>query len=162
KYPLNTYVIDNKALNTQESFYTYTLQQEDRCATLSASSEVSRSLLLRVEADETSSYPLLVWNKARIWPEGISHYSLQRKTNSDIFKEIAHISSLSDTAYLDKGLDVECAEQACYRLSAFSKDGDWISHSNITCRGSYSRIFIPNAASPGREDGLNDDFQPRG
>ncbi len=147
-------------VNTQKGSYHYTVEQIDQCLQQSEHSAEARSIYLTVSNDNSTSYPVLKWNRNNLWGGEFSHYSIY-KTVSGIEFEIDKIYNEFDTTYIDNAIDLACATTTCYTIEAHSKNGKWESRSNTNCGGTYSTLYVPNGITA-NGDLLNDHFQPRG
>ncbi len=151
-----TYTIDNK-VNVQSGAYFYTVQYIDECELKSEPSDQSHSIHLRVETD-VSGYPKLTWTQAEMMISTFVNYQVLKKVGTD-FIPISTIINRTDTQFIDRTSDIECADNACYLVIANSTN--YASKSNENCTGTISRLYAPNAVTP-NDDGLNDTYNLRG
>jgi gliding motility-associated-like protein len=147
----NTYIDNNVDINNIS--YSYTIKTRDNCGYTGPQSNPGSSILLHQDIQDDRVG--LSWNDYVAWPGGVKYYKLQVQLKNKTFKTIA---TLNKTAYVDDSVYNTIDTAYCYRVVAYSNNNPVAdsSVSNRTCAVLPSRIFVPNAFTPGNNDSIND------
>lgn len=141
-------------VDVHASWYRYFVRSVDACGNVGAPSNPGTSIFLQLDPQEAGF--ALSWNPYRQFPQGVSHYLIQRKTDQDTaFMTIAQVQA-TDSAFLDEEVN-QWVNEHCYRVVAVEQESSTASYSNIACGALPSQLFIPTAFSP-NADGHNDTF----
>jgi len=142
---------DNK-VDISNISYTYSVRAIDKCGYENPASNLGTSILLNQKINNDNV--ALSWNGYHNWKNGVRNYILQVQRKDKSFKTIA---SISDTFYTDDSVYNSIDTAYCYRVIAYENaPGNDSSISNRTCAILPSRVFVPNAFTPGNNDSLND------
>lgn len=130
--------------------YTYQVRTLDKCGYYGPFGNPGTSILLsqNIENDKVS----LKWNAYKLWPAGVKNYALQIQAKN---RKYQTIKILVDTFFTDDSVYNAIDTAYCYRIVAHENGPD-SSVSNLTCAVLPSRIFVPNAFTPGNKDSVND------
>jgi len=142
----------DKQVDVNNSSYAYVVNSIDKCGYPGPSGNLGTSIWLtaKIQKDNVA----LGWNAYHNWAAGVKNYTLQVQTKDHSFKTIAR---LNDTSYTDDSVYRTIDTAYCYRVVAYENgSGNDSSVSNLSCAILPSRIFIPNAFTPGNGDSLND------
>ncbi len=162
-------------VNTDESSYYYTINALDSCGNLSISSNLGKSILLTVQADNVSLVNKLQWLPYEEWLNGVDRYLIYRGVDNQF--GIDPYDTVFVTAadgpiynYVDEVKDYQGKKgQYCYYVVAVEKgvgvatianmpSGRAIS--NAVCTYLEPIMYIPNAFTPGST--INPLFRPQG
>jgi gliding motility-associated-like protein len=151
--PDNNYTDNN--VDIYNISYNYRVKTLDKCGYTGPYGNNGSSIVLdhKIQNDKVS----LHWNAYRDWPGGVKNYKLQIQLKDKSFKTI---KTLTDTAFVDDSVYNNIDTAYCYRVIAYNnaiiQDS---SVSNRTCAILPSRIFVPNAFTPGNHDSINDEWK---
>jgi gliding motility-associated-like protein len=146
----NTYIDNNADINNVT--YNYKVKTLDKCGYIGPYGNIGSSILLEHKLQNDKVF--LHWNAYRNWASGIKDYKLEIQQKDKSFKTI---KTLTDTSYVDDSVYNTIDTAYCYRVVAYNKAAIQDSSvSNQTCAILPSRIFVPNAFSPGNNDSIND------
>jgi gliding motility-associated-like protein len=145
----------DRHVDINDSSYSYKIKTIDNCGYEGPVSNNGSSILLREKIQQDKI--VLRWNAYHSWPAGVKSYKIQILLKDYFFKTIAQVS---DTFYTDDSVYQSIDTAYCYRVIAFENAGrNDSSISNQTCAVLPSRIFVPNAFTPGNGDSLNDQWK---
>lgn len=141
--------------------YSYWVQTQDSCGSVSDWSKVSKSILL--QASLVKNKPLLTWNSYQHWEEGVDYYKLEYKNSNGQFELVTRIT---DTSFHHTNLKLNCIPAYEYRVTAYRNqmpDTNAVvySRSNYVRVIPESKLFVPNAFTPNNNN-LNEYFGPVG
>lgn len=147
----NNTFIDNQ-VDINNNSYMYTVRAIDKCGYENPASNIGTSLYLKQKIN--SDNVLLTWNGYHKWKNGVQYYKIQVQRKDKSFRTIA---TVSDTSYTDDSVYNTIDTAYCYRVIGIENaPGSDTSISNQTCAVLPSRVFVPNAFTPGNNDSLND------
>jgi gliding motility-associated-like protein len=150
--------LEDHDVNVFANSYLYRVRTEDECGYTSGYSNNGSSILLRnkIVNDKVNLY----WNKYNVWPSGVNAYLVQIQERNKKFHTVAQLPG-NDSTFIDDSVYSYIDTAYCYRVIALENAplNQDTSVSNITCAILGSRIFIPNAFTPGNEDSLNDEWK---
>lgn len=157
--------IFDRQIEVDQNFGVYKVLGIDECGDSSIFSSIAQSILLKVDLN-SNFYPSLKWTKYLDWQEGVKEYIVERRT-AGAFSEIQRVSG-NDTFYVDELPNFNCLPNLEYRITAvrnkvYGLDSTWYfnSVSNIDDPGVETKVFIPNAFTPNKNE-LNEVFKPQG
>ncbi|MDX5447068.1 MAG: PKD domain-containing protein [Bacteroidota bacterium] len=136
--------------------YTYRLRMEDNCGKSTDTSNLGRSILLKVISDNELGM-VLIWEPYVEWSDGVQKYQIHRSIGDTNFRLLTEVGPF-DTIYEDVEVPNEGRGQVCYYLVAKRNNGIHSSKSNEACSYFPRRLYIPNSFSP-NDDGVNDRFE---
>jgi gliding motility-associated-like protein len=158
-------VVADKSIDVDQTNSVYKVLGIDECGDSSVFSTISKSILLNVQLN-ANFYPVLSWNKYLDWKEGVKEYLVERNSGQG-FVTIDRLSPF-DTTYTDELPSLNCMPKLDYRITAirnkvYGLDSSWYfnSVSNIQDPGVETKVFIPNAFTPNKNE-LNEIFKPQG
>ncbi|TAE90443.1 MAG: PKD domain-containing protein, partial [Bacteroidetes bacterium] len=140
--------------------YTYFTYLKDACGGLSPTSNMAKTILLKVglqENDILKYDPIIHFTKYSQWENGVDKYKADFYYDSA--KAFNHVTFLNetDTQFFHKYVNLEQIDY-CYKVTAFERDGNLqTSESNIACIETKPRLYAPNVFTI-NDDGLNDKF----
>jgi len=150
----NSFVDNNVDINNES--YTYLVEARDKCGYTNPPSNIGTSILLKQKI--SSDNVVLNWNGYHTWRNGLKNYDLQVQLKDKSYKIIA---STKDTTFTDDSVYHAIDTAYCYRVIAYENaPGNDSSVSNSTCAVLPSRVFVPNAFTPGNGDSINDEWKP--
>jgi len=146
----NSYIDNNVDIN--DSFYVYRIRTLDKCGYTNSPGNKGNSILLAQKINNDNVE--LNWNRYYGWRNSVKNYKLQVQLKNKLFTTIA---TTTDSFYTDDSVYHAIDTAYCYRVIAYENTpGQDSSISNKTCAILPSKIFVPNAFTPGNNDSLND------
>jgi len=146
--------IDDGA-DVHNSSYLYRLRYTDKCGYLSPLSNEAHSIWLSHSTKNDRA--VLNWNAYKDWQNGVNTYRLQLRDRKGKWNDIRYLGATT-TNFTDEDVYPELDTAYCYRIMAISNNFD-TSTSNVNCVILPSRIYVPNAFTPGTNDTLNNTWQ---
>jgi gliding motility-associated-like protein len=148
------FFIDDK-VDINNITYNYRVKAVDKCDYENQTSNTGSSILVNQGVNKDNVE--LHWNKYTNWAAGVKNYNVQIQLKNKTYKTIA---SVTDSTYTDNAVYSTLDTAYCYRVIAYANPtGQDSSISNRACAVLPSRIYIPNAFSPGNHDSLNDTWK---
>jgi gliding motility-associated-like protein len=150
-----TSYVDHAVLDRQ---YCYYIRVSDFCNNISVYSNPACIIILKGHTADSGN--ALQWNPYSRWASGVSRYVLYRKIDNGNYTYLDLDTtnfSYMDTAISGGGKDY------CYQVVALDKSAfGAMSFSTEVCLVRSPIVWVPNAFSPGNNDGLNEWFGPKG
>jgi len=168
----STIAYEDKTPSTALKAYYYKVVTIDPCGEEIAQTNLGRSILLEVKANNESKSNILDWSSYLEWAGGVQSYKIYRATQDGTPKFVATVEGNVYTYTDDVSQLIEQSEgRFCYYVEAnegsplFPGVGaPSVSRSNKVCVVQYPLFYIPTAFTPGEGNspGLNDIFKPEG
>ncbi len=160
---------DYGALASQRHYY-YRLSATDSCGGRDTISNLSRNILLQVEARPNLTNKL-TWNPYTSWLGDVARYEIYRKAADENSYSLAGNTAGDDTTFVDDISDYrETPGNFCYYVKAIEGKNSlgyvmdnglpFNSRSNERCLNQSARVYIPTAFRPGSEIEENRYFGP--
>lgn len=156
----DTFLVDKK-VDVDNHSYTYTTYLKDECGGLSATSNIAKTILLKVELKQNDIFtydPIIWFSKYQGWQYGVSSYK------ADFFDEAVNayqtVTTLAenDTTFFHQYVNLNQRDY-CYKVAASENSGNnQVSESNEACIETKPRLFAPNVFTI-NGDGINDRFR---
>ncbi len=149
--------------------YFYTIEAVDVCDNTVMTSNIGRTILLSVKANEASATNTLKWNQYEDWAGGVDYYSIYRKVGDNGAWELATTINMSgpENMYVDElAPDLSGPGSFCYQIVAAEAAPSFstvvnignvatvksvepdISSSNVACVYHEPIVYMPNAFVP--------------
>lgn len=160
--------------STNEYSYFYEVVVENTCGNSIDTSNIARTVLLNVEADNEALTNTLRWNEYEGWDTPVRYYNIFRsfnKGNYVLHDSVASVGEGNMNIMVDDVYDeIFAVGDFCYYVVAvqgpvtndFNIDQDLdpaFSRSNKVCVVQKPLFYVPNAFAP---DGVNKVFAPQG
>jgi gliding motility-associated-like protein len=164
--PSNIYLTDSD-VNTSLATYYYKMYAVDSCGKEGFVTNMDRTILLKVVANDETTTNTLSWNEYEQWPGPVSSYSIYRAIDGVwTTSPIANIpSGGTTTTYNDNvSLYYPSGGRFDYYVQALEGNGNPYafmdsSRSNVAEALQNAELYIPNAFTP---EGKNPIFKPEG
>jgi len=145
----------------------YYIFARDHCNNISDGS--NQGCIIILAAKNQQGYNSLSWNSYQNWPDGVQSYNVYKNEDSTGWQLIGTTSSpllghgAGGEAFTDSKLG-DSTIDFCYQVVAVENPGQYnqVSRSTVECVHQDATVFIPNSFSPYNQDGLNDNFGPKG
>jgi len=162
--PTNTNIIDfeDLAVEVERKSYTYRTILVDSCGKVSDTSNIGKTILLRLVTEDTEMKHYLQWNAYEDFLGGVLEYRVYRGYDG-IFDPNPIAVTTPDVRYLedDVSATIDYSGKVCYYVEALENINQFgvaeVSKSNIACPILEPLIYIPNAFSV---NGANPIFKP--
>lgn len=162
--PTNTNIIDfeDLAVEVERKSYTYRTILVDSCGKVSDTSNIGKTILLRLVTEDTEMKHYLQWNAYEDFLGGVLEYRVYRGYDG-VFDPNPIAVTTPDVRYLqdDVSATIDYSGKVCYYVEALENINQFgvaeISKSNIACPILEPLIYIPNAFSV---NGANPIFKP--
>jgi len=163
KYALDEFTAEDKKVMVDDQSYFYRTYAIDECGDTSGYDNYGKTILLK--ADTTGDQrPFLNWSTYQGWQEGVDFYSFEILNPDGSFTELG-TTQATDTSWVDNLTNLNQRPEYCYRIIGHRMPSigkkEVVSISNVDCSPVYSRIWVPNAFTPNR-DNLNEKFKTPG
>ncbi len=150
--------IDNDPLlSTGTTSYVYKIRAVDHCGAESPESVENKTILLKGKSE--GYIAKLNWSEYRKWYSGVKSYEVLLRENNT-FKVAGTIDTVKNSYEFDF-LDTQLDDSICFKIRAIKDTNILVeSFSNMICLISDSKLWVPNAFSPNKDD-KNEVFIPR-
>lgn len=157
---LNDTSLVDTDVDVDQHSYTYYTYLKDNCGGLSPSSNVAKTILLKVDLKENDLLkhdPIIHFTRYANWNSGINRY--EADFYYDSAKAFSPVTTLpaSDTVFFHKYVNLQQRDY-CYKVTAYQDGTQVSSESNIACIDTKPRLYAPSAFTI-NGDGLNDKFE---
>ncbi len=159
KETTDTFLVDAD-VDVDKHSYLYYTYLKDVCGAISTSSNLAKTILLKVDLKENDILiydPIITFTKYQNWDSGLSKYQSSfyyDSTNS--FNKISD-NLPTDTVFFHKYVNL-VQRDYCYKVTGFKKGNDGVySESNVACIETKPRLYAPNAFTL-NGDGINEKF----
>lgn len=155
--------VDNN-VETSTTSYFYRVTIEDSCGRNALTSNNGRSLVLKVNENNTTMVNLLQWNSYEYWDGNVIRYDIYRSVNG-VFST-APVGSVSPSVnFYEDNVEMFVGTHAdgefCYYIEAVEGMNSFgfseTSQSNISCVTQSPYVYVPNAIYLG---GINNEWKP--
>lgn len=155
----DTFLVDMD-VDVDKHSYTYYTYLRDNCGGLSPSSNMAKTILLKVNLKENDLLkydPIINFTSYNQWETGVNKY--EADFYYDSAKAFSPVTTLSpnDTVFFHKYVNLQQRDY-CYKVTAHQNGSEVFSESNIACIDTKPRLYAPNAFTI-NGDGLNDKFE---
>lgn len=153
----------DRQVKVDDLSYFYRIYAIDVCDDTSDYLNYGKTILL--VADTTGDQrPFLNWSTYQGWQEGVDYYVVEILNPDGSFSTVGDTRS-ADSSWIDLITNLNQRPEYCYRITGYRNRVDQkpevLSRSNVDCSPVYSRIYVPNAFTPNR-DNLNEKFKTPG
>ncbi|WNJ19845.1 PKD domain-containing protein [Pontibacter sp. G13] len=157
-FTTDEYIWQDHQVDIQQQTYAYRTFVLDSCGDYTPLGQTGNNILLHTK--QQSGEVFLQWNPYDSWEAGTEYLELEVAPRPGAPFETLAILPGDQPHYSDTRIDPESG-MACYRITAYQRDGKHTSRSNESCISLTPQLFTPNAFSP-NGDGLNDRFSFQG
>lgn len=162
-------------VDVEERSYYYNIVTQSTCGVPVDTSNLSRSVHLRVQPNSEAITNELIWNGYEGWDSTVAFYNVYRgvdgQPSDQVYAVVAPSSNGINTFIDDVYDDASSQGNFCYRVEAVQGPIGYVtegfpnnlqpatSMSNMACANLQPLFYVPNAFAP---DGINQTFGPKG
>ncbi|MES2689873.1 MAG: PKD domain-containing protein [Bacteroidota bacterium] len=155
----DTFLLDTD-VDVDNHSYTYYTYLRDNCGGLSPSSNMAKTILLKVNLKENDLLkydPVITFTRYNYWETGVNKY--EADFYYDSARAFSPVTTLTpdDTSFFHKYVNLQQRDY-CYKVTAHENGSEVTSESNIACIDTKPRLYAPNVFTI-NNDGLNDKFE---
>ncbi len=163
KYDADEFTTNDKKVYVDDQSYFYRTFAIDECGDTSGYDNFGKTILLK--ADTTGDQrPFLNWSTYQGWHQGVDYYSFEILNPDGSFTSLGTTQAM-DTSWVDNITNLNQRPEYCYRIIGHRMPtpgkSEVVSVSNVDCSPVYSKIWVPNAFTPNK-DNLNEKFKTPG